>query len=360
MRKSTIRKTWLGALVLLLLACLSAGCGAAEAETETETTAYERGLQAIAAGDYRTAMGAFQDAIRTDRMVAKGYRGQGIVYLREGNYNNAVTMFARCLDSLTDSEEDRALRQDVMLYQIEAYQKNGQIDLARDLCEDLLAESGREAQALILRGELSAQENDMEAAEKDFRAAVARDPSYENYLRIYETYEEKNLRADGAEFLFEALKKEARTSEDEYEVGRIYYVLNEIDAAKEHLSRASADGEQRAGLLLARISLDSGDVSGARSIYRSFLENGDQPSTAYNGLVLCDIADQNLNGALENVRAGLSCGDNTAREMLLFNEVIIYERLLDFDTARQKMTEFLQIYPENRDAQRENLFLQNR
>ena len=44
----------------------------------------------------------------------------------------------------------------------------------------------------------------------------------------------------------------------------------------------------------------------------------------------------------------------------MFNEIVVYEKQLDFNTAKQKMSEFLSKYPDHEDAIRENNFLQSR
>ena len=45
---------------------------------------------------------------------------------------------------------------------------------------------------------------------------------------------------------------------------------------------------------------------------------------------------------------------------LLFNEIVVYEKQLDFQTAKEKMQEYLKQYPKDEEALRENEFLQSR
>ena len=347
-------------MIFGLLLCLLLSLTACEGlRKEAEKTACDRGHEALSRGDYTSAMAAFQDAIRVESDKANGYLGQGIVYLRQGDYYNSVTVLARALDALGNSDRDRALRQDILLYQAEAYSGNEQYDLAREICDQLIEDGQREAQARILRGELSVLDKKTEVAEEDFHEALRIDDSVENYLRIYESYERLGRRGDGADLLAKALEKPIETAEDALYAGRICYVLGDIKKAKEHLGSAMDGGAIDAGLLLAKISLEQGEISDARAVYRTYFDT-DEPSVGYNGLVLCDLAEENYRSALSNVEQGLACGDTTAREMLLFNEVITYERMLDFATAKDKLAIFLREYPANRDAIRENLFLQNR
>ncbi|MFN3262671.1 MAG: tetratricopeptide repeat protein [Pikeienuella sp.] len=60
---------------------------------------------------------------------------------------------------------------------IQVYARAGRIDEARTFLNDVLTENPANARALLLRGFLSASEDDLEAAEADYRAAVAADPT---------------------------------------------------------------------------------------------------------------------------------------------------------------------------------------
>jgi len=43
-----------------------------------------------------------------------------------------------------------------------------------------------------------------------------------------------------------------------------------------------------------------------------------------------------------------------------FNQIVCYERLGDWENAKAKMTEYLQVYPDDAKAKREAKFLQTR
>ena len=80
----------------------------------------------------------------------------------------------------------------------------------------------------------------------------------------------------------------------------------------------------------------------------------------YNGLALCDISDGDYDSALQNISQGL--GDATSDEMrdLLFNEIVVYEKKLDFATALSKIQEYLKMFPDDENASKELIFLQSR
>ncbi|MDD6685787.1 MAG: hypothetical protein PUE47_08405, partial [Lachnospiraceae bacterium] len=102
------------------------------------------------------------------------------------------------------------------------------------------------------------------------------------------------------------------------------------------------------------------DTDSARELFRAGLSTEGQGSVCYNGLALCDIADGDYDSALSNISSGLSSGDGKVQEELLFNEIIVYEKKLDFTTALDKAKAFAESYPQNTDAARELKFLQNR
>ena len=87
---------------------------------------------------------------------------------------------------------------------------------------------------------------------------------------------------------------------------------------------------------------------------------GSDPARGYNGLALCDIADGSYDSALENITAGLSGASTDEMQDLLFNEITVYEKKLDFQTALQKAQEYLELYPEDKTVKKELAFLKTR
>ena len=45
---------------------------------------------------------------------------------------------------------------------------------------------------------------------------------------------------------------------------------------------------------------------------------------------------------------------------MLFNQIVCYEKLSDWENAKSKIAEYIQVYPDDADAQREAIFLQSR
>ena len=139
--------------------------------------------------------------------------------------------------------------------------------------------------------------------------------------------------------------------------------------ARKELTEAANEGSTEALLLLGTVYMAQNDYSNSRAMYQQFVnlaldgETSEEAGTAakgYNGLALCDLAEGNYDAALENISSGISFAENEEMQSLLFNEVVAYEKKLDFATALQKVQEYLEIYPDDKEASKEMAFLKTR
>ena len=168
-------------------------------------------------------------------------------------------------------------------------------------------------------------------------------------------------RSRSTRYLEAALKTEAKTADDYCERGKVYYYMQDYDNARTELTTASEKGSTEAALILGMVYMAQGDTANARSFYQQYIDaDGEDPAKGYNGLALCDIADGDYDSALQNISQGL--GDATSDEMrdLLFNEIVVYEKKLDFSTALSKAQEYVQTFKDDEAAAKELTFLQSR
>ena len=63
---------------------------------------------------------------------------------------------------------------------------------------------------------------------------------------------------------------------------------------------------------------------------------------------------------MELFQQALEAGSPENEKSLRRNEIICYENLYDFAHAKEKMASYVKDYPEDEEAQRENIFLQTR
>ena len=96
------------------------------------------------------------------------------------------------------------------------------------------------------------------------------------------------------------------------------------------------------------------------AVYQQAIDSGLDAAAGHNGLALCMIETGEYQKALQQIHEGLMTGEGTCSEELRFNEIIVYERQGEFETAIEKMESFIEAYPGNEEAKREYLFLQSR
>ncbi len=340
--------------VLLAFVCLLSACG-----EPRPLLAYERGMAYLESGDREQALSCFEESSTTEGEEALGFRGAGLIYLERGDYKKAADAFLSCLDAIKRPRLNKAFAEDVQLYLADAYEGGGQLDKAMDVYSKLL-DGDRAGEAYLLRGKLYAKTDKFGQAGQDFQRAVEMDPSYEVYLQIYDTYVSLNRQADGAVFLREAQANSSDTAEDAFQLGRINYFLGDYARARECLLKAVNGSVPGSYALLGRICLDEGDISGARTVYQQAIDSGLDAAAGHNGLALCMIETGEYQKALQQIHEGLMTGEGTCSEELRFNEIIVYERQGEFETAIEKMESFIEAYPGNEEAKREYLFLQSR
>ena len=340
--------------LVMILSAMLAGCGGV-----APLTSYERGMAALQSGDLNAAMTQFNLCLDSDSERAMGYRGMGLIYDNRQEYDQAIDAFQKSLDSVEYASLNGAFIEDVQMYLANVYVKNGQPDKAITIYSQLLA-GEHAADAYLLRGKLYAADKKFGQAGQDFERSIDLNPSFETYLQIYDVYVSLNRQADGAAYLKEARGKTTDSVEDSYQMGRICYLLGDYDKAKDQLSRAVGGNIPGASALLGRVFLDQGDIVSARGVFQNSIESGRDISAGYNGLALCDIQTGDYEDALRQIHAGLQGADAEVLEELQYNEIVVYERQYDFETALQKMEAFITSYPGNTAARKEYLFLKSR
>ena len=314
---------------------LLTGCGGENKKT------YEQANTDLEQGNYDYALNEYQACISAGYKLSQSYRGSGIVKLRTGDYQGAI-------DDLTSDQTYEAL-------EAELY------DQAMADCQTLAEDYSLNANDYYLTGCVALAMDSYDEASSNFSEAYGSDSTYEMAIQIYEAYLTQDMEADGTRYLEAALKTEAKTADDYCERGKVYYYMQDYDNARTELTTASEKGSTEAALILGMVYMAQGDTANARSFYQQYIDaDGEDPAKGYNGLALCDIADGDYDSALQNISQGL--GDATSDEMrdLLFNEIVVYEKKLDFSTALSKAQEYVQTFKDDEAAAKELTFLQSR
>ena len=136
--------------------------------------------------------------------------------------------------------------------------------------------------------------------------------------------------------------------------------MDDYENALSELTQAADGGNTEALLLQGMVYMAQKDTTSARQQFQAYVLKEEKGAKGYNGLALCDIEDGDYDSALANITTGLSSADDETLQSLLFNEMVVYEKKLDFTTALQKAEEYLEMYPDDKAAKKERAFLRSR
>lgn len=334
--------------------CVTAltGCGGENQKT------FEQAEKDLAQESYTYALSEYESLISAEYKLAKTLRGAGIAQLHLGNYQEAIDDFTQALNG---EKLSKAAAKELLAYRATAELKAEQNDAAMADCQTIAENYDMDADTYYLTGCVALAMNSYDEASTNFTSAYNADSQYDMAIQIYEAYLEYDMEADGSSYLETALSVEAKDADDYCSRGKIYYYMEDYENAKIELTEA-VDRESTEGmLLLGMVYMAQGDTSNARNMYQKYVDaSGESPAKGYNGLALCDIADGDYDSALANISSGLENATTEETQDLLFNEIVVYEKKLDFSTAYSKVQEYTQMFPGDETAEKEQTFLQSR
>ncbi len=340
--------------VLTLAAVLLLGGCAAKSAGGTRT---QQGMEALENGDYDTALTSFQEAVSDGEDTVMAYRGLGLYYIATASYDEAADAFRTAL-SAVDSKMPET-KKDLRLYLTLALLRGEHYEEVISQCAELTEESGEMTETAYYLGCAYLGQGDESRAKESFDSAVALAPDdYTLYLQIYQAFEKQSLTAVGSEYLQQALSIQPETDEDAYRLGEIYYYLGQYDTARSVIDEAVQNGYEPALELLGEIYIAQEDYDHALAVYQSLLQSQGETPAAQNGLALCAIASGDYESALSYIETGLALDEEDGKQELRFNEIVVYEKMLDFETALIKAESYAALYPTDENGQKELKFLQ--
>lgn len=339
--------------ILAACACLALAAGCAGGQQKL----FRQAETDLEQGSYEYALNGFEACAASGERVPESWRGAGIANLRMGNYEAAAENFTSALSS---DGVRKNLRKDVLSYRATCFLELGRYDEAMADCQSLAEEFSMNADTYFLTGKAALALDGYDEAARSFDRAYAEQPGYDMAIRIYGAYVDRGMEADGTRYLESALDHEPKSKEDYCDRGRVYYYMQDYDRAREELIRASDQDSTEAVFLLGLVYLAQEDYSNARSMFQQYISTEGNSARGYNGLALCDLAEGSYDSALSDIEGGLPLADTEEMRSLLFNEIVAYERKLDFATAVTKTQEYLKIFPGDQAAERELDFLKSR
>ena len=345
-----IHRKIVAAGVCCLTISMLTGCG-------SDTTKINEGMQLVETLDYQGALSAFDEAEglgEDSRLLA---RGRGIASMGLTEYDQAVEYFTQALE-LSDGWIQN-VDYDMNYYLAAAYTKNGQPAEAKKVYDAILGLKPEEKDAYFLRGSVELELGDYESAKVDFDRVISMDPkNYDRLIDIYEVLAEHGYREAGQEYLQNVLDTAKQL--DAYDSGRIYYYLGEYQKAYLALEEAKDKGGADSYLYLGRAYAATGDYNYASNVYNNYLSKQGSNAEIYNQLGLCEMAKKEYQKALDAFQAGKQIEGNELMQTLSFNEIVAYEYLEEYQKAAVLLKTYLQNYPDDQTAIREQVFLSTR
>lgn len=329
------------------------GCGAgADADN------ISAGMAAVQNLEYDEAVNLFKTALADNEDERKVCRGLGLAYMGMSQYDEAIAYLERALQlgSVTPSDMDY----DINYYLATAYYRNGRTEDSITTYDAILALRPNEKEAYYLRGCVKLYSGDYEGAMADFDNAIVLDKgNYDRLIQIYDVLTDNGYKETGREYLQKAIAENEKTM-DNYDLGRIYYYLEDYENAREYLLKVKITSDYEAALYLGRTYEALGDYNYASSIYTDYILIDQSKAEIYNQLGLCRMKMREYEQALSAFQEAMNIEGNEMMQSLKFNEIAAYEYMEDFKTAAALMNDYLKSYPDDEAAQREYRFLKTR
>ena len=347
-KKAVMRLAVMSVCVLMLT-----GCGRVSRQHIDE------GMQAIAAQNYEQALTSLEEAETAGEDTRLLYRARGLAYMGLTQYTEAADAFEMALKSSDGRVQN--MDYDMNYYLATAYYKQGNAEEAIRIYNTILSLSPKEKDALYLRGSILLRQSsdNYESAKADFDRAIELAPSdFDQLLNIYQVLKECGYQDTGREYLENAMANNAKDMSD-YNKGRICFYLENYEDARDYLERAKDTAGGGAVLYLGRTWEILGDYNYASSVYEAYVANTPD-AEIYNQLGMCRLKMNDPQAALEAFQAGQTVEDCPILQTLQHNEIVAYEQLENFTQASSLMQSYLKAYPDDEQAQRENIFLKTR
>ncbi|MDE7324794.1 MAG: tetratricopeptide repeat protein [Lachnospiraceae bacterium] len=320
------KRFWLAAFLLLF----AGGCGFSTGKQE-----YKDGVAAYERGAYREAAGYFAEAIEENEDRAeyylyygftlielasydasvenftkvilpkdftsvqennkRAYRGMGIAYYLAGNEEEALENFYAALQVPLLDEMDGDIRSYLLQVNaslLERYRTDGELERARQMCDELLASYGETADIFRMRADLWMEEENYAAALEDFDAAIAAGDSRMSTL-LGKMMALKALgREDEVRLVSSKIAAMEPGNDEEAFAGALAaYSIGDYDTAKPLLERLALSGMLRANYYLAQIGIMQKNYPQAVRYLRALEDAGAQDAELYYQMAVCLVEE---------------------------------------------------------------------
>lgn len=287
------------------------------------------------------------------------YRQTGLERIDQGDYQGAIQSFHQALHERVGIVSN--LEVDINFYKAYAQMEDGKIEDAIASYTAIIDYDSENADAYYLRGCAYMSAGQAKKAAKDFEQAAANNKNNgQMYAGIYEQLVSAGLLDDAAGYLEQGLKIKGDSASACLSRGRLYYVSGNYEKAESELNAALDQELATANLYLGRVFQAQGRNEEAQSYYEAYLTENPNDSRVLYELGQIAFEEDDYEQAIAWFEEGMACKNVINKRKLWAGKIASYEYMGNFDTARQEMEAYLEIYPNDGAAQREYVFLTSR
>ena len=324
----------------------------------------EQGYAYTALGRYEEARAALEAAIveqnleLTRKNNKQAWRAIGITYYEEGKYTEAKSYFEKALAEELLPE----LNADIRMYLADTLECEGDYAAAIAMYDTLLVEQTDYAAGYRARAYMSYVQGDYEKSLADYDEAIKLTPKdFDLYFGKYNVLDKLGRTSEQAELLREITGIENPSTEDLYYIAKAQYFSGDFETALVSLEGVAENGYDDAHYYIGEIYHKRSNYGEAVYHYKQYIAGeGAKDAAAYNQMAICLMKQTYYTDALEAVRAGQKLSDPLHGRQLLYNEVVILEKMGDYNTAYGRAVEYRNLYPEDTRIRRELEFLATR
>ncbi len=135
--------------------------------------------------------------------------------------------------------------------------------------------------------------------------------------------------------------------------GLMYYKRNDYKQALPILQSAYEEGYGDLVLYVGSCYGQLGDLDNMQLYYNVFLQKHEMNSFMYAQYAAISLNEGNLEQALEYIENGKEAKDQSNIKEILFDEIVYYEKIKDYNTAFEKAELFMESYPLDQDGKKE-------
>lgn len=287
------------------------------------------------------------------------YRQKGMNCMRDGDYEGAIDAFQEALDQSLAVVGSTEI--DTCFYKAAAQSAAGKTEEAAATYQAVIDYDDSNIEAYYLLGTLYLNQGNIDQAKKNYDEAVTKaKDDFQVYLAVYRQYMSAGMDTEAQECLQTALEQGGKSGEDYAHRGHIYLLLGDYDKAKVELELAIEKESDLASLYMGQLCEAQGESDRAVQYFEAYAKDHQEDAGAMSELGDIAMAKGDYTGAVSYYTMGLALQDPVNEQTMRRNLIIAYERSGDFAAAKSAMAEYVQDYPTDEEAARENAFLMTR